>query len=165
MVRLLAVRVAALPIASEAMMKKLALLFLLLAASCGNPQDDYCESFGVREGDVEYGKCSQYFSQQQALFSSDRAVCALQADQTYPPSLYSRPYSYPVRFYGGRGGFAHTEMVHVGADYQQNAEVDRLRMRIIEPCMQARGWNSGATWQAGRHAGTPVTATVLPWSH
>lgn len=143
-------------------MKRLGAWLLLLASGCTTPQEDYCASYGVQEGDAEYGNCMRYYEQQQALFSNDRALCALEADQTYPPSLYSRPMSYPVRIYG-RGGFPHTEMVHVGADYQQIAEVDRLRMTIIEPCMQERGWNSGASWQAGRHAGPAKITLPLPW--
>jgi hypothetical protein len=138
------------------------LLSLLLVGSCASPQNEYCASFGVQEGHPEFGRCLQYYAQQESAFEGDRAVCASQADQTYPPSLYSRPTSYPVR-YPGYGGFGRTEMVHVGADYRVNAQLDALRMRIIEPCMQSRGWNSGATWQAGRHAITPQRVTPLPW--
>lgn len=143
-------------------MKRLGAALLLVLAGCGSSQNDYCASYGVYEGNPEYGRCLNYYQQQEALFANDRALCALQADQTYPPTLYSRPTSYPVRVYG-RGGFPHTEMVHVGADYQQIAEVDRLRMTIIGPCMQQRGWNSGATWQAGRHAASPPAGQSLPW--
>lgn len=154
-------------------MKRLFLLpFLLLATSCTAPENQYCDSFGLRQGDAEYQKCLGYYFEQQNAFNADRMVCDAQADVTYPPSLYSRPQSFPVRTYGYRDGFAHTEMVHVGTDYQQNAQIDALRMRIIEPCMQSRGWNSGATWTAGRHQLAPTGRRVsqmdpngggLPW--
>ena len=171
-------------------MKRLFVPIVLLSlAGCASAPDeaDYCRGFGVEEGNPEFAKCTQYYFQQQAVFDADRAVCNAEADKTYPPTLYSRPTSYPARFYGGRGfgtgvGFSrggmglgfgsggyggfgsHTEMVHQGADYQQIAEVDRLRMTIIEPCMRQRGWASGATWQSGRVAPTKaVPAKPLPW--
>ncbi len=165
-------------------MKRLLVPFaLLLLASCASAPDeqDYCRSFGVESGNPEFAKCTQYYFQQEAEFRADRSVCSLEADQTYPQSLYSRPYSYPARFYGGSGlgfsrgpagfgyggGFSHTEMVHVGADYQQHAQVDALRMRIIEPCMRKRGWQSGMSWQAGRAVPAkvvrPTAPKSLPW--
>ncbi len=151
-------------------MKRLLLPLLLLSlTSCvGAPDEmDYCRSMGVEQGNPEFVSCTQYYFQQEAAFGGDRAVCDLDADLTYPRSLYSRPTSYPVRVYNPYGGFAHTEMVHVGADYQQIAQVDALRMRIIGPCMQARGWNSPLTWQAGRHTNAkvvkPKASQSLPW--
>lgn len=152
----------------------LALAALALLASCSPPEEDYCAGFGVNPGHGEYAKCTSYYFQQQAAFGADRAVCDSQADLTYPPTLYDnggwahvRGHYYGGRFYGG-------ESVRIPPDYQKNAQVDALRMRIIQPCMQSRGWNSGATWQAGRHAGpapapifTPVPPVVapsnLPW--
>lgn len=142
---------------------------LMLLASCATVPDeqDYCRSFGVEQGNPEFVSCTQYYFQQQALFQGDRAACAIEADQTYPRSLYSRPTSYPVRVYNPYGGFPRTEMVHVGADYQQIAQVDALRMRIIGPCMQARGWNSPLSWQAGRTTNArvvrPTAPKSLPW--
>lgn len=166
-------------------MKRLLVPFtLLLLAGCASAPDeqDYCRSFGVESGNPEFAKCTQYYFQQEAEFRADRAVCAREADVTYPTSLYSRPTSYPARFYGGSGlgfsrggfgggaggiGFGHTEMVHVGADYQQIAEVDRLRMTIIEPCMRKLGWQSGMSWQAGRAVPAkvvrPTALKSLPW--
>lgn len=140
---------------------------LLVLASCASAPDeqDYCRSFGIEGGNPEYAKCTQYYFQQEAEFAADRAVCAREADMVYPTTLYSRPMSYPVRVYSPYGGFPRTEMVHVGADYQQIAEVDRLRMSIIEPCMRKRGWQSGATWQAGRIAPAKAAAAKpLPWA-
>lgn len=161
-------------------MKRLTLPALLLVlAGCASAPDeqDYCRSFGVGSDHPEFAKCTQFYFQQEAEFRADRAICAREADRTYPPSLYSRPMSYPVRSYGpgigfgagpfgySHGGFPRTEMVHVGADYQQIAEVDRLRMTIIQPCMQKLGWNSGETWQAGRAAKItrPTAPKPLPW--
>lgn len=171
-------------------MKRLLVPFFLLSlAGCASAptETDYCRSFGVEQGNPEYAKCTQHYFQQQAAFDAERSVCNAEADRTYPTTLYSRPYSYPARFYGGHGfgsgiGFSrggmglgfgsggyggfgsHTEMVHRGADYQQIAEVDRLRMSIIQPCMQKRGWASGADWQAGRMTpGKAAPAKPLPW--
>ena len=159
-------------------MKQLLIPALFILAGCASQpsESDYCRSVGVDPGHPEYANCTAYYFQQEAAFAADRAVCDRQADATYPKTLYSRPTSFPVRSYGPRfgfgagpfgyshGGFAHTEMVHVGADYQQIAEVDRLRMSIIQPCMQTRGWQSGATWQAGRIVSArAVPITPLPW--
>lgn len=136
-----------------------------------NPEIGYCAQYGVKPGDAEYQNCYQYFYAQQAAFDHDRGICEAEADGTYPPSLYSRPNSFPVRYYGARGGFPRTSMVHVGTDYQHNAQVDALRMRIIGPCMQVRGWNSASDWQAGRHPANmyplkqpqPLPVPPLPW--
>lgn len=147
----------------------------LLLAACTPPEVEYCQALGTSPHDMT--ACTQHYFQQEAAFQHDLRFCAAEADVTYPQSLYSEPYSYPARFYGGYGtgvgfgmargpagigfgGMPRTEMVHVGADYQHNARVDALRMNIIQPCMQARGWNSGTTWQAGRVSGP---AKPLPW--
>jgi len=150
----------------------LAFAALMLAGCASAPQQDrYCEGFGLKPGDGEYAKCTQYYFQQQAVFDKDLGYCKAEADVTYPPSLYSRPYSYPVRTHSIYGGFGRTEMVHMGADYQQHAALDAKRMEIIAPCMQMRGWNSPVTWQAGRHAENtrpmfqplPRLVPPLPW--
>lgn len=150
-------------------MKRLLLpLSLLLVANCASAPDeqDYCRSMGIEQGNPEFVNCTQYYFQQQSIFANDRAFCDIEADQTYPRSLYSRPTSYPVRYWGPYG--PRTEMVHVGADYQQIAQVDALRMRIIGPCMQSRGWNSPLTWQAGRMTNArvvrPTAPKPLPWA-
>lgn len=146
------------------MLRYIAIPFLLITAACSGPNEqDYCARYGVSPGSPDYPSCTNYYFQQQAAFRADRQVCDAVADRTYPPTLYSRPQSFPVRYHG-YGGFGHTEMVHVGADYQQIAQVDALRMRIIQPCMHARGWNSGETWQAGRHQPhQTATRSALPW--
>lgn len=167
---------------------------LFMLASCGTPADiSYCERMGITPNHGEYQNCIAYFNRQQAWFSSDRSVCSAEADRTYPPSLYDRG-SYGIMrggygsgFYGpgygvgmGHGGFYGSRMVDIPPDYARNAELDNLRMRIIEPCMQAKGWKSGSTWEAGRFDGkqampapifTPkppaydpaVPAKTLPW--
>lgn len=155
-------------------MKRFALPLLLLLASCASSptEVDYCRGLGVEQGNPEYANCTQYYFEQDASFRADRAICDQEADMTYPRTLYSRPTSYPVRVYSPYGGFARTEMVHVGADYQQIAQVDALRMRIIAPCMESRGWNSGLNWQAGRHPVNmrpikqpkPAVVPPLPWA-
>lgn len=147
-------------------MKRPIMIALLLLGGCaGSPTEaDYCRGFGIEPGNPEYARCTQYYFEQDAAFRADGAICAQEADMTYPQSLYSRPTSFPVRVYGARGGFPHTEMVHVGADYQQIAQVDALRMRIIAPCMQKRGWVSPTSWQAGRTARPQAAPNApLPW--
>lgn len=148
-------------------MRKLAAVFLFALAACSGPNEhDYCDGFGIPRTDPEYARCINYYFDQEAAFNNDRFGCDLEADKTYPPSLYSRPTHYVV--HGGFGPYGHygSQIVHTGADYQLNAQVDALRMRIVEPCMQAKGWNSGATWQAGRKLGNkPMKApsSSLPW--
>jgi hypothetical protein len=147
-------------------------LLLLAVAACAPADEQYCQSFGVA-GTPEFGKCMSYYHTQDEAFAADRFVCEQQADVTYPPTLYDHGHYEQVM-----GGFNHGvlyggETVLVEPNYQRNAEVDLLRMRIIEPCMKARGWNSGSTWQAGRHAvsaAKPVkfsasapTSQGLPW--
>lgn len=150
-------------------MKYMTLIVLPLLAACAAPaHEDYCARYGVGKNSPEFAACSQYFFTQQAAFDTDRKACAREADVTYPPSLYSQPTAYPVRVYSPRSAFPHTEMVYAGADYQQHAQLDAMRMRIIGPCMQARGWNSPVNWEAGRHAAakqspTPAPSPSLPW--
>ena len=147
------------------------LVFSLLAA-CTPADQQYCQGFGVA-GTAEFGKCMAYYHEQSALFGADRSQCEFEADATYPPTLYD--YGHTEEVMGGfsRGVYYGGTTVFVRPDMRHNMEVDQLRMRIIEPCMQARGWNSGQTWQAGRHAVAnmkpmprsqfaPAPAT-LPW--
>ena len=140
-------------------------------AACTPAEVQYCRGFGV-EGTVEYGKCVDYHQQQTALFSADRAVCSCQADATYPPSLYDFGH-YATNVggfgaYGSHGGFYGGPVIRIEPDYRHNTQVDALRARIIEPCMQAKGWNSGRSWQDGRRAVTAQprkqkAAEKLPW--
>ncbi len=162
------------------MKKLLALGLLVIAASGCTPADQqYCNNFGVA-GTAEYGNCLRYYHQQEQAFGADRAFCDSEADGTYPRTLYDTGHYQPVFVHGGfsphgryyGGGISH---VYVEPDYRRNAQVDSLRMRIVEPCMQARGWRSGETWQAGRMSvkkprkatTTPKGSSLnqLPWLH
>lgn len=128
----------------------------LLLAACTPADIDYCRQFGVA-GTAEYGNCLEYYQQQEAAFGADYRVCASEADATYPPTLYDRGGFSPVVGGGfGRYPYYSGGFVSVEPDHHHNAEVDRLRARIIAPCMEARGWNSPRSWQAGRHAVKPA---------
>ena len=139
---------------------------IVVLTSCTPGDVQYCRGFGV-EGTPEYGKCISYYHQQETAFRADWDVCSLSADGTYPPSLYDFGHDVPVAGgFGPYGTYYGGGIEHIPPDYQHNAQVDALRMRIIEPCMQARGWNSGSSWQAGRHAvsATPkLPLQKMPW--
>lgn len=145
-------------------------LAMLALAGCASPADvQYCSSFGYPQGHPEYVRCMAYFHEQQAAFNADRQVCEMQADGTYPPSLYD--YGHWEHLHGGYGpyGWYGGQTVRVSPDYAHNAQVDALRMRIIQPCMQTHGWVSGDTWQAGRMVksprpdAAPGSRGTLPW--
>jgi len=156
--------------------KLMALCGLALLAACTPADEQYCNNFGVA-GTAEYGKCIGYYHQQEQIFGADRAACSYEADMTYPQSLYDHGTmaQAPGTFWAGQ--YQPPQIIDIPPDYQHNLEVDRLRARIIDPCMSAKGWNSGSTWQAGRHAVvvaprkvvTPQGATPsmnsLPWLH
>lgn len=152
----------------------------LLLASCAQHNDiDYCNRMGVGQGTAQFNQCIAYFYDQQALFNKDLAVCSARADQTYPQTLYDRGSYGIVRGglgYGGWGGlgyggaygapFFNNRMVDIPPNHQHNAQVDALRMRIIEPCMREFNWNSGASWEAGRRSHAPSSSPAgLPWLH
>jgi hypothetical protein len=106
-------------------------------------------------GTSEYGKCIQYYHQQEQAFHVDRAFCDGEADGTYPRSLYDTGHYQPVYVHGGFGPYGNyygggVSQVYVEPDYYRNAQIDSLRDRIVAPCMDARGWISADTWQAGR---------------
>ncbi len=131
------------------------LLLVVLLTNCAPPDQQYCAGFGV-EGTPEYGKCLAYYHRQERSFKADRAVCETEADATYPRTLYDRGGFTPVSgtFWAGRyypGG-----MIQIEPDYYHNAEVDRLRMRLIAPCMKKHGWASAKTWQENRQFVQPA---------
>lgn len=140
---------------------------LAVLAACTPPEDTYCDGFGLAQGDPEYQKCLGYYFQQEAVFKADRQHCDFEADKTYPPTLYDNGrwervrggIGYGAYGYGG-GGFGTS--VYVEPDYYHNREVDRLRMRIVQPCMESKGWVSGASWQAGRKTGVPNAPVKAP---
>jgi hypothetical protein len=146
------------------MKKRLLVLPLLLLAHCASPEQTYCDGFGLGTENPEYQKCLSYYFQQEAAFRADRQVCEFEADKTYPRTLYDN--GRWERVHGGFGyghyGYGGGATVFVEPDYYHNREVDGLRMRIIEPCMQARGWNSGASWQAGRRTGSAPKSAAKP---
>lgn len=143
------------------------LTLLALLSACTPADESYCASFGV-QGTSEYGRCLDYYHAQQKAFDTDRSICESAADETYPPTLYDRGGYAPVTGSFWAGHYYPGGMVQVQPDYYRNAEVDRLRMRIIAPCMTARGWNSPNSWQAGQH---PIKTApeknrnrgALPW--
>lgn len=151
------------------MMRMISAGLLLMLASCAAPADEqYCGSFGFPKRHPEYVKCMGYFHEQQVLFDADRRVCEFEADGTYPPTLYD--YGHWEHIHGGYGphGWYGGQTVRVSPDYARNAQVDSLRMRIIQPCMQQHGWVSGSSWQAGRMPvktdRTPRAGSAsLPW--
>jgi hypothetical protein len=149
---------------------------LAMLSACTPADIEYCSKFGVA-GTAEYGKCLDYYQQQQAAFTADYNVCASEADITYPATLYDHGgfahvgvgTGFGGRYHGGGYGYS-GGLISVPPNYQHNAEVDRLRARIITPCMQARGWNSQYSWQAGRSevkpakrtSGRPIPAPAAP---
>lgn len=132
------------------MRRFLSMLGLALAvASCTPPEVEYCQRTGASPLTME--QCTTHYFEQEAAFNHDLSFCALEADQTYPQSLYSGWGTALVHNHYG-GGFGHVEQLSVPPDYSKNEQIDKLRMRIIEPCMQKRGWNSGRSWEDGRRA-------------
>lgn len=160
--------------------KLLPLAFLaIFLSACAADDVLYCRNLGV-EGTSEHGKCMSYYHQQEAAFAADRRACSVDADEVYPPHLYdfggyaqtSIGSGWGGPFGGPRGGFYGGQSIRIEPDRRHNAELDRLRMRIIEPCMQQRGWVSGSSWQAGRQAmkpqkqprvSKPQASEQLPW--
>ncbi len=149
--------------------KIIGLFAILQVLSACTPADvSYCRSFGV-EGTAEFDKCLAHYARQEAAFGTDRAACEFEADETYPPTLYDHGhYARSMGDFGPHGQYYSGHTIHIEPDWQHNREVDRLRMRIIGPCMQARGWNSANDWQAGRHAVKPASRKAkptekLPW--
>jgi hypothetical protein len=146
----------------------LAVLGLLALTSCTPGDIQYCDGYGVA-GTPEFGKCIDYYHQQEAAFKADRDLCNLEADNVYPVSLYDYGHDVPIMtgFAGPHGTWYGGGVEHIPPDYMHNRQVDDLRMRVIAPCMQARGWNSASDWQAGRHAVSkppkPLPPPKLPW--
>lgn len=146
----------------------LAGLSLFMLTSCTPSDIQYCDHFGV-QGTPEFSKCIDYYHQQEAAFKSDRAICEIEADGTYPPSLYDYGHDVPVvgGFVGPHGTWYSGGVEHIPPDYMHNEQIDALRLRIIAPCMAAHGWNSPADWQAGQHAvskpAKPLPPPKLPW--
>ena len=149
-----------------------AIMTLLTACTPGDVS--YCEGMGIAQGNPEYSSCIQYYRQQSALFGGDYSRCSTQADMSYPSSLYDQGHQgYVNTFDPVRRAYVATP-VQVPPDAQHNAEVNTLRSRIIQPCMDSLGWNSSDSWMAGRHpvaaartvapsAIVPLNPAPLPW--
>lgn len=127
-----------------------------LASCVATPDVDYCKRYGEREGTPEFGKCLDYYHQQEAMFERDLAVCNEKADLTYPRALYDDGSRRTARVYGGAGwGRAdwdgpETVWIDTEPDEQHNALVDGLRYQIVLPCMNQKGWQSAQSWELGR---------------
>lgn len=144
--------------------------FCMLVASCTSPADiAYCERLGVNPEHPEYTNCLNYYEAQHGAYSGDYAECSIEADKTYPKTLYDRGHT----VYTGGFGFGGYGRYNVGGtgwippDAGHNAHVDALRNRIIEPCMREKGWRDPQNWEAGR--GKPAakkqpSTTPLPWA-
>ena len=139
------------------LLKKWGASGLLLAVLTGCTPGDisYCEGMGITPGHPEYPSCIQYYRQQSALFGGDYSRCSMQADMSYPPTLYDNGKEIIVGTHVSKHGITTTDSIEIPPDAQHNAQIDMLRSRIIQPCMDAQGWNSANSWMAGRH---PVAA-------
>jgi len=151
----------------------IAIILLAVLTACAPADEEYCRSFGVA-GTAEFSKCLNYYHQQSSIFGADRARCEMEADATYPPTLYDNGRTEHVMGGFSGGVYYGGATVFVEPDYRHNLEVDRLRMRVIGPCMQNLGWNSPDSWQAGKRpavklkpkAVAPQPKTLpapLPW--
>jgi hypothetical protein len=136
---------------------------LLILPACVAPEVEYCRSYGV-EGTPEFGKCITYYHEQEALFEADRQPCLAQADEVYPPSLYDKGYhTHTAGYFDHKGRYYGGQSLYIPGNAQHNAELDRLRSRILTPCMQTRGWVSESDWRAGRLSSPIHAKTPLPW--
>lgn len=154
-------------------MRRLLSWAAMTLVACSPPvEKQYCDRFGVTPGTAQYQQCVQHFFTQDALFRADKESCDALADETYPRSLYDQGRFEPVfnagfsnPLWGGRMGTG--QMVYVDPDYRRNAELDALRMRIVAPCMDAKGWADPLRWQAGKKSVTRPMGRVhqqyLPW--
>ncbi len=148
-------------------MRKLLSIFglALAVASCTPPEVDYCRATGASPAQLD--QCTQHYYQEEAAFKSDLRFCSAQADQTYPQSLYSGWGTARVHGGIGLGGqWRSAQSYTTPPDYQKNDQLDALRSRIIDPCMQDRGWNSGRSWEDGRRVKTSQmqpNGSGMPW--
>lgn len=171
------------------MTRNIALLLILTLgslAACTPADEQYCRNLGVA-GTTEYSNCMNYYHTQENAFNADRAFCDSEADTVYPRTLYDTGRQEPI-FYGGgawggpgpwgrpwgpwSGGYSGISTAYIPPDAAHNAQVDALRNRIAGPCMDARGWNSPDSWQAGTHLvrkkavrpqAKPASPASLPW--
>lgn len=155
-------------------LKYLSIFCIFPVLSACTPADElYCNRL-EQPGSPGWQQCLGYYHAQKAAFQQDYDFCRIEADRVYPPYLYDYGGYARTPIYGGWGWPHHRyyggATIYVEPDYQRNAELTALRERIIEPCMQSRGWNSGSDWMAGRHAVAPArrarsapNGERLPW--
>ena len=153
------------------MMKPLLYVAVLaLLTQCSVPEDiAYCDRLGVDPEHAEYENCLIYFEKQFGIYSRDLSECEIEADKTYPRTLYDngRPVYTGGFGWGGYGRYQTGGFGWVGPDAKHNNHVDALRNRIIEPCMQKKGWKDPHDWEAGRRKGKAPRLkpkTPLPWA-
>lgn len=121
--------------------------FLILLTACTPGDVVYCENQGLRPQTPEWAKCFSYYHRNKQVFEADRTQCMDQARDVYPDSLYAdRLVRRPV--FDNRGVYRGTH-VDNEPNWQQHRQVDRLREKIIAPCMAKKGWNDAKDWQAG----------------
>lgn len=134
----------------------LSVILLLGLAACSSepPQAEYCGRMGIIPSNPEYGNCTAYFHKMNNWFESDFAQCRIEADRLYPDALYDNGDISYGRVWGPRGGWDTVE-IRTNPDYRKNRLLESLRMNVINPCMQKKGWVSGESWEFGRAKGTP----------
>lgn len=142
---------------------------LLLLAGCTPGEQEYCERMGVPLGAPNYTQCVQFYASQKALYSADRNICELEADNVYPRYLYDDGGVETV-YVGGPHGQIVPHNVLVQPDHVRNAMLDQLRRQIVEPCMASRGWRDPYNWEAGKLTPAPARSMKpvaphqpLPW--
>ncbi|MFO0069990.1 MAG: hypothetical protein ACK529_07475 [Alphaproteobacteria bacterium] len=132
-------------------MKKSLLFLPLLLMACTPGDEVYCNAQGLTMGTLQYEQCKAFYFRETARYNADFSVCGLEADKTYPQSLYDDGRWQPAQVrYAHNMGYGGGGSIFVVPDAERNAEVDRLRMRIIGPCMQKKGWKNGSNWREGR---------------
>jgi hypothetical protein len=142
------------------------LTIAVVISSCATLEQGYCQKFGVQPGTNEFAKCIAYYNRETGDFYNDYNICSLEADQTYPPSLYDEGSEEYIPTTCNRGGqCSGGDYIETGPNFHKNRQIDRLRNRIITPCMQAHGWRSGTNWESGRIKPIPRPGRVEPEIH
>lgn len=131
------------------MKKLLTFWFLTLLIACSAPRDKaYCDSFRLPAGSGEYAQCMAYYARMDQWFTGDLNTCRTKAELAYPDYMYDHPRFGQMETID-RFGYVRSSNVMIEPDYARNFSLDNERRSIIVPCMQAAGWKSADTWQAG----------------
>ncbi len=124
---------------------------LLLLSACTPAEQQYCARVGTPLGHPEYNNCVNYYYNMNNWFERDRAPCLAEAKKTYPDFLYDRGGWVDVGCNGWhRHGGCGIGMTRVYPDGWKNKQIDTLRLTLMDPCMQKKGWNSASSWELGR---------------